>query len=92
MAESLTLAEKLAYWRAGGLQISPRATPNRRNTTPPKVSDAANAWERGVPIDHRNMPVLDPISLQPLGQKRYAANRRQIEDARRRLAQPKADA
>lgn len=64
------------------VQWSPAATPTRRNAIPGKRGD--NAWERGVPTDNRGMPLLDN-TLNPVGQKKYAANRSTIEAKRRDL-------
>lgn len=83
----LCLAHKLAYWRDNGtLQVSPVATPNRRNQVAPKPSDGANAWERGTPVDARGMPQLGP-DLKPIGNKKYAELRSKIEERKRRSHQ-----
>jgi hypothetical protein len=84
----LSLAEKLAYWRTEGcLQVSPSATPTRRNNVAPRTPDAA--WERGIPTDSRNMPVLGP-DLEPLRAKQYAEQRSRINQSRRRAHQAPA--
>ena len=64
------------------VQWSPAATPSRRNSVPGKRLD--NAWERGVPTDNRGMPLLDN-TLNPVRQKKYAANRTTIESKRREM-------
>lgn len=74
------LACKLAEWRARGLQVSPAATPNRRNQIPPRTPN--NSWERGIAKDARGMPLLD-ADYRPLGIKKYGENRHQIEESRR---------
>ncbi len=83
----LCLRHKLAYWRERGMQVSPSATPSRRNTVAPRTPN--NAWERGVPRDSRGMPVLNP-DLTPMGAKQFAENRSRIEESRRRAHQAPA--
>lgn len=75
----LCFAHKLAYWRDGNLQISPTATPNRRNQVAPNIRESANAWERGEPTDHRGMPFLGK-DFKPLGIKAFTEQRRRFED------------
>jgi len=81
MAEVMSLREKLAYWRtSSALNISPSAMPSRRNSIPPRVSEGANAWERGVATDHRGLPYLD-MSGQPIPIKKFAEKRHVYEEA-----------
>lgn len=78
--EDAELAEKLAYWReTGGLNISPKATPNRTPQKPSKPHEPNNAWERGVATDHRGMPYLNS-DLSPMGVKRFSELRSKFED------------
>jgi hypothetical protein len=59
------MACKLASWRGlRGSMVSPRATPNRRSAAPPREPN--NSWEAGIWRDHRGMPRLDPVTLEPL--------------------------
>lgn len=67
-----------------GIQLSPAATPTRRNSKPPTVNESANAWERGIVRDERGMPLLGPNG--EVGVKEYANNRSKYEEAERRLA------
>lgn len=78
----LCLAHKLAYWRDGNLQVSPAATPNRRNQVAPVHRESVNAYERGVPTDERGMPYLGK-DFKPLGAKPFAEKRRAFEERRR---------
>lgn len=80
----LCLAHKLAYWRAGNLQVSPTATPSRRNHVGGRQRESANAWERSTPVDSRGMPQLGP-DLTPLGAKAYAEKRQLIEARKREV-------
>lgn len=66
------------------IQISPSATPTRRNKIPPKVNRDSNAWERGIVRDSRNMPLLDK-HLEPVGTKEYVHDRHKHEEGRRKL-------
>lgn len=76
-----SFAEKLAYWREHGLNVSPAATPTRRNSVPPATPN--NSFERGVPKDSRGMPFFDERG-GVIGQKEYITRRREIEAGRRR--------
>lgn len=85
---SLCLTHKLAYWReAGGLNISPAATPSRRNHVAPATP--RNSWERGIPVDERGMPYLDH-GMSPIGQKEWGHKWRRVHEdsARRRSNTP----
>lgn len=65
------------------IQVSPSATPSktRRPQTGPKE---ANSWEKGIPLDSRNMPLIKS-DMSPVGQKEYSEKRSQIEAAKRQL-------
>lgn len=65
------------------IDISPKATPTRKNNVPPKVNESANAWERGIVKDDRGMPLLNKGKL--VGVKEYANNRGHFEKQRQRL-------
>lgn len=60
------------------IQISPSATPSRRNHIPPRVGN--NSWEKGIAKDDRGMPLLGdkgtPIGLHELAGKRGHIERR----------------
>ena len=84
------LKEKLRFGREhGGLQISPAATPNRRNTVAPRAADPA--WERGIITDPRpngtRMPVLDGKTLEPIGVHEAQSRRHEINEHLRRSKQ-----
>jgi hypothetical protein len=84
--DRLCFKHKLAYWRdTGGLNISPAATPTRRNNNPPTTFAAKNSWERGVAKDDRGMPYLDknlePMPIKAFGEK----GRRQVAVNREKL-------
>lgn len=66
------------------IQFDPRAMPTRRNTVEPRRPDPA--WERGIPTDNRGMPWLDE-TLSPIGTKKFAERRHEIEAKRRQYAQ-----
>lgn len=81
--KGLCLRHKLAAWRdQGGMQVSPAATPNQRNHKPPKVTDGANAWERGIATDDRGMPYLK-ADLSPIGVKEWQTLRPRYEARRK---------
>lgn len=71
-----------------GIQLSPAATPTRRNSKPPTVNESANAWERGIVKDERGMPLLGPNG--EVGVKEYANNRSKYREMERQLAQEAA--
>ena len=58
--------------RVRTIQISPSATPSRRNTIPPRAPN--NSWEKGIARDERGMPLLDS-SNEPIGLHEMASNR-----------------
>lgn len=73
---------KLVYWRSGrGLQIDPRATPSRRNSTAPAAANPA--WEAGVAGEHRRdgtfMPYIHETTMNPIGLKEFGERRRELE-------------
>ena len=72
----------------GTIQISPKATPSRRSSAPPRKPE--NSWERGIARDHRNMPLF--MDGRPVTVKEYAENRHKIDAARRRLHHTQRDA
>ena len=76
------------------VQLSPQATPTRRNNIPPAPS-RHNGWERGVLIERRpggfEMPVLNSKG-HPIGLKDYQDNRRRIDEARKRVREQGAAA
>lgn len=62
------------------INLSPAATPSRRNSKTPRES-TNNSWEKGIPTDSRGMPYLDS-NLNVIGQKRWAeTERRKFETA-----------
>lgn len=65
------------------IQLSPNATPSRRNHIPPKVNKESNAWHRGVVQDSRGMPLLNE-KLAPVGLKEYSENRHKYDEGRRK--------
>lgn len=67
----------------GQIQISPQATPSRRN---PKAAPATAdpSWEKGIARDSRGMPLLKADGSQ-IGVKEYGERRHELEAARRRL-------
>lgn len=78
--EDAELAEKLAYWReTGGLNISPKATPNRTPQKPSKPREPNNAWERGIATDSRGMPYLNS-DLSPIGVKELSHSRHKYRE------------
>lgn len=72
--------------RAKGVQVSPAATPNRRNKVPPRKPDPA--WERGTAGEHRVdgsfMPYLNDKG-SPLHVKEHGERRREIDERVKRL-------
>lgn len=73
--------------RLRSVQISPAATPSKRNpNNPPTWHEGRTTWEKGIATDSRNMPLLD-AGLNPVPIKRYSENRHYIEEQRRRLHQ-----
>lgn len=66
--------------RAKGVQVSPSATPSRRNTIPPRTADPA--WERGLAGERRCdgsfMPYLNehgsPLHVKEAGERRHEIN------------------
>lgn len=78
--EDEELKEKLRHWREnGGLNISPKATPNRTQGKPSKPREPNNAWERGIATDHRGMPYLDS-NLNPIGVKAFSETRHKYRE------------
>lgn len=76
-------SHKLHAWRQRGMNVAPSATPTRtanRPFVPPATPN--NAYERGVPRDHRGMPYLDTAG-GVMGQREYDQKRRQIEEGYR---------
>lgn len=69
--------------KVGTIQISQHVKAKKAGGTPPAGN--TNAWERGIAVDHRGVPLLG-ADLEPIGIKRYAENRRKLEAERRRLA------
>lgn len=70
-----------------GIQLSPKATPSKRSLAPPRRPDPA--WERGIVKDHRGVPLLKADGSE-IGVKEYSQRRREIEAARKQLAQTPA--
>lgn len=74
--------------RAKGVQVSPAATPNRRNVKP-STTAADPAWERGIPGEHRPggsfMPYLDVGTGKHLGVKQFSEHRHGFEESLRRV-------
>jgi hypothetical protein len=69
------------------VQISPAATPTRRNQNPTRVVSNP-AWERGIVKVKRGdgeVPLLNPNG-SPVRVKQYAENRHAIQDHQRFLA------
>lgn len=71
--------------RRKGTQVSPAATPNRRNTIPPRKIEAS-AYNKQVMGEHRAggtfAPYLDS-SLRPIRQKAFAERRHELTEIRR---------
>ncbi len=65
----------------GTIQLSPKATPNKRSPVPPRRP--SNSWEKGVARDSRGMPLYE--DGRPISVKEYAERRHSIEEKRRRL-------
>lgn len=57
------------------IQISPSATPSRRNNIPPAQGN--NSWEKGILRDERGLPIRRGGKVIPL--KTAAAERHKIE-------------
>ena len=68
------------------IQISPKATPNRRRANQPTKKDG-NSWEKGTAKDERGMPYLSPGTLEPMPIKTFVENRHKIEENKRRALQ-----
>ena len=80
-----SLGEDCECFRCHCLSIttSPYATPTRLNPkAAPRTPD--NAWERGIPTDHRGMPFLEKGG-DFMGQKEFSERRHEIEEGRRFL-------
>lgn len=87
--EDAELREKLRYWREeGGLNVSPKATPNRVQGKPSKPHEPNNAWERGVATDHRGMPYLRE-DLSPMGVKEFSSSRHKFREFQKNSATSK---
>lgn len=75
--------------RRKGLQVSPRATPNRRNNVPPRASEPPSI-NKQIVYDERpggyKMPIFTETG-DPLRHKRWRENRHKIKDG---LAKVKA--
>jgi hypothetical protein len=65
------------------IQVSPSATPSRTRTYQ-QVKKDGNSWEKGIVRDERNMPYLNPGTLEPMPIKTYVENRHKINDAQRK--------
>jgi hypothetical protein len=85
VGEWLCFRHKLAYWREGNLNISPAATPSRRNNKPTQAFTPKNSWERGIAKDERGMPYLRPEDLQPMGVHEFASRRHEFDEGRKKL-------
>lgn len=72
--------------RSKGLHVSPRATPNRRRPEPYRRGQAG-AWEKGLALDERGVPILDE-KLTPLNTKTYAEQRHRIDETFRKMDNP----
>lgn len=68
------------------IQVSPRATPNRRKANQ-KPSLGNNSWEKGIVKDERGMPYLNPGTVEPMPIKTYVENRHKIEENKRQALQ-----
>lgn len=91
MAEELSFAEKLAYWRENGMQVTPTASPASRRGGVPRDKGDSNAWERGIARDERGVPILMPGTTDPMPIKHYTQNRRAVDEGIRlnRASDPK---
>lgn len=73
--------------RAKGVQVSPQATPNRRNTVPPR-DVGGNSWEKGRVGTYRPdgsfMPYLHPDTGQDISTHEFAGERGRLEPLIRR--------
>lgn len=81
MTDDIPFREKIK-----SINISPSATPTRRNNVPPKVNPDSNAWERGVVRDSRGMPLLDEFG-QEVGLKEYAQDRKKYKEGKAKTLQ-----
>jgi hypothetical protein len=76
--------------RNKGVQLSPKATPNRTTARKHVVRPMQQpSWENGIVTDRRpdgsRMPVLAPGTLRPLGVHEQASMRHRIDEGLRRL-------
>lgn len=72
--------------RRKGLQVSPAALPNRRNTVPPRKNEVP-AYNKTVRGEHRPGGTFVPYlneRLEPIRAKEYEHRRHELEDIRRR--------
>lgn len=65
------------------IQLAPSATPSR-TWRPQKGPKEPGSWERGIPTDSRNMPIIKADG-SPMGQKEFSEKRSKIEAAKRQL-------
>jgi hypothetical protein len=72
------------------IQVSPKATPNRRRKNQTEKKDG-NSWEKGIVRDGRGMPHLNPGTLEPMPIKTYVENRHKIEEAKREMLRPQEE-
>lgn len=78
--------------RRKGVQVSPKATPNRRNNIPPRQTFPPSVNKRII-YDERPGGVKMPIITEtgaPLRHKRYQENRHKINDQLARVKAGKA--
>lgn len=76
--------------RAKGVQVSPKATPNRVTARKPVVRPMVDpSWEKGIVSEPRpdgsRMPILAPGTTRPLGVAEYASQRQSVDAGLRRL-------
>jgi hypothetical protein len=69
------------------IQVSPKATPNRRRKSQP-TKKSGNSWEKGIVRDERGMPYLNPGTVEPMPIKTYVENRHVIEENKRKALHP----
>lgn len=91
MAEELTFAEKMKYWRENGMQVTPSASPAARRHGVPRDKSDSNAWERGIARDERGVPILKPGTTEPMPIKEYTQRRHEVDEGirRNRASDPK---
>lgn len=65
------------------VQLSPAATPSRRNNIPPSRQGEGNSWEKGIATDERGMPLIGKNGY--IGLKEMQDRRHDIESQLRQM-------